>query len=68
LAIKKTTGMVCVAALATSAELAPSATIVASNEIGGERLEPPTIALAGLNGHVASHDVTGFRQALGERR
>jgi hypothetical protein len=41
---------------------------MASNEIGGERRELPTIALERLNGHIASHDVPGLRQSLGERR
>jgi hypothetical protein len=39
-----------------------------ANEIGGERRQPVTIALAGLNGHVAAHDVTGLRQTLVEPR
>jgi hypothetical protein len=41
---------------------------MASNEISRKRREPPRIALsvAGLNGHVASHDLPGLRQALGE--
>jgi hypothetical protein len=38
-----------------------------ANEIGGERRLPITVALAGLNGHVAAHDVTRLRQALSKR-
>jgi hypothetical protein len=37
-----------------------------ANEIGGERRQPLTIALARLNGHVAAHDVTGLSHRQNE--